>query len=36
MCSGWWNRGPCAVCSGIGDICAVCGGMGDHVQCVME
>ena len=26
MCSVWWNRGPCAVC----------GGIGDHVQCVVE
>ena len=43
MCSVWWNRGPCAVCGGIGDCvwwnrgpCAVCGGIGDHVQCVVE
>ena len=43
MCSVWWNRGPCAVCGGIGDHvwwnrgpCAVCGGIGDHVQCVVE
>ena len=42
MCSVWWNRGPCAVCGGIGDHvqcvgpCAVYSGIGDHVQCVVE
>ena len=32
MCSVWWNRGPCAVCGGIGDRVQWCGGIGDRVQ----